>query len=494
MRSGLYSSLLTLLGAAGLALTQSPVHAGALPQGGSGGGTVVYGSVFDADTAASAQAAPAQAAPAAAPASKPVVISGPVPIEGHGDLTHGPSVITPGYTNDCGLQENRYFAHLDFLLYRLQNTALVPPLVANSPVGVLAVPTTTTTVTGGVVTSTTTQVNNVPVAFAITPGVASSVVNLGDQPGARVTFGYWCDTEHCLGVEASLFALDRKDFDFSTANGSSGAQIFNTSLSNTLITISGASTSTSNTPVMVAANASSHLLGTASSQMWGAELNAIGGNVSIGGLRANWLAGFRYINLQEDITTTEIANVAPVATATATGIVQIPNFTASFFDHVVANNHFIAPQLGVEYDWCLGCGIFFQGFAKVAVGDMHEAFSLVGFTSETVPGGGTTPGGLLVSGSDSGAHREHDRIAAVPELNINFGYQIGPRLRVYVGYDVLYFSTIARMGNQISTATTTANITVGTTTVPFRLAEPAFNPTGSELWVQGFDAGLELRF
>jgi hypothetical protein len=121
---------------------------------------------------------------------------------------------------------------------------------------------------------------------------------------------------------------------------------------------------------------------------------------------------------------------------------------------------------------------------------------MAGFTSRSGAGiaGGTVPGGLLVVSSNAGV-RAHDEFAAVPEFGINLGYQICKSLRAFVGYTFLYWSDVARPGDQI-------NRTVNPTLVPASRAfgtpigpaEPSFTFQHTEFWAQGANFGVELRW
>jgi hypothetical protein len=70
-------------------------------------------------------------------------------------------------------------------------------------------------------------------------------------------------------------------------------------------------------------------------------------------------------------------------------------------------------------------------------------------------------------------------------MELKLGYNLTPNFRVTVGYDLLYWSVVARPGEQISRS---VNLT-GTTP-----AAPVFTFHESDLWVQGISIGGDLRF
>jgi hypothetical protein len=85
----------------------------------------------------------------------------------------------------------------------------------------------------------------------------------------------------------------------------------------------------------------------------------------------------------------------------------------------------------------------------------------------------------------------------VPEAALNVGYQIRERTRLFVGYTFLYFSDVARPGNQIDrtinpTQTNFANA-VGFPP-PAGQPAPLFNLHQSDFWAQGINFGVPFRY
>ena len=62
-------------------------------------------------------------------------------------------------------------------------------------------------------------------------------------------------------------------------------------------------------------------------------------------------------------------------------------------------------------------------------------------------------GGLLALPSNIG-HFTNNAFSVVPEIGVNLGYQILPRLRGFVGYNMLYWSNVIRPGTSIDRAWT----------------------------------------
>jgi hypothetical protein len=138
-----------------------------------------------------------------------------------------------------------------------------------------------------------------------------------------------------------------------------------------------------------------------------------------------------------------------------------------------------------------------DGYGKLALGATHQTLDINGgqtFTNVATPID-PRPGGLLALSSNIG-HFSRDRFAVVPEVGVNVGYNLTPNLRAYVGYNFLYWSSVARPGDQIDRVIDSALI-------------PNFNipprpPTGqnrpavlfkdTDYWAQGVTFGIELTF
>ena len=90
-----------------------------------------------------------------------------------------------------------------------------------------------------------------------------------------------------------------------------------------------------------------------------------------------------------------------------------------------------------------------------------------------------------------------DRFSVVPQVGIRVGYNITPNLRVYVGYDFLYWSSVLRPGDQIDRG-------LNELAIPNFGSQPG-TPAGdprrpmvpfrdSDFWAQGVNFGLEFRY
>jgi hypothetical protein len=129
---------------------------------------------------------------------------------------------------------------------------------------------------------------------------------------------------------------------------------------------------------------------------------------------------------------------------------------------------------------------------RIALGFTSQVATVSG-NSTTTPAGGSTStsnGGLLALPSNIGTYHR-DAFTYVPQLELKLGYYVTQNLRLTVGYDLIYWSRVARPGEQISTSVNTSQAGGGTLTGP---AGPLFTFHESDLWIQGVSVGGELVF
>src|SRR5262249_61083084 len=81
----------------------------------------------------------------------------------------------------------------------------------------------------------------------------------------------------------------------------------------------------------------------------------------------------------------------------------------------------------------------------------HQLVNIDGQTMFFQPAGNlvsTQSGGLLALPTNMGGHTR-TVFSVVPELGLNLGYQLTDHIRIFAGYTVLYWTHVARPGQQI---------------------------------------------
>jgi hypothetical protein len=370
----------------------------------------------------------------------------------------------------CG-RPSRFWITGEYLLWGIKDS-LYPPLVTASPVAVPG---------AGLIT---------------TPGTATVLggttpVNNEEMSGARFGIGFWLDPCRTCGLETSFFWLGRRSNSFFAASPglpvlarpfldvTTGVPFENAQLVASPGVLSGS--------VRVATTTS----------LWGGDIDLrkhlLDGSVCGWCYCLDVLGGFRFLELQESVTITENLAILPGANVprllTATGPATI-----GVLDRFQTTNQFYGGQVGFEGE--LIRGRWFLGLnTKLGLGNMHESVNVVGATAITVPSISVAtfaPGGLLTQQSNIG-RRNRDQFAFVPEIGLKVGYNVSDHLRVFVGYNFLYLSTVVRPGDQIDRAVNTAQLPtiIGAGTAASR---PALTLRGNDFWAQGLTVGAELRY
>lgn len=218
------------------------------------------------------------------------------------------------------------------------------------------------------------------------------------------------------------------------------------------------------------------------SRLWGWEANGLipmyGGPVDV-----TLLGGFRYLRLEETLTLQN--SVTDLFFGTRTEMV----------DRFEADNRFYGGQVGARVTADYGRW-FAVLTAKVALGATRQVVEVAGATVQTgtppTPTG-TFPGAIFTQPTNLG-RRTDCTIAAVPELNLRAGCQVCGCLRAFVGYEVLYWSRVARPGDQIDRALNPSQSPVFGTGALTGSARPVPLLNTTDFFAHGFTAGLELRY
>jgi hypothetical protein len=315
-------------------------------------------------------------------------------------------------------------------------------------------------------------------------------IDYEERSGGRFTLGYWFDRCQNYGIEGSGFFLAERSVHFTASGtGAAGTPFLSRPFVNAV---------TGNEAIQIVAApgmSSGSVTVTSSSELWGAELNGI---INLGrcGL-CNWgllgpgrldlLVGGRYAQLKENLEILENPT-----------LISGPGAGTSFIvdDRFHTRNQFGGGQLGLRREWC------WQRWSldvtgKVALGETHQEVDINGSTIITPPGGPSRAftGGLLALPTNIGSF-SRDRFSVMPELGVNVGYQFTPHIRGFVGYSLLYWTNVARPGDQIDLTVNTSQVPrfnggTGTLVGP---ARPAFTFHDTDFWAQGVNVGLEIKY
>jgi hypothetical protein len=201
--------------------------------------------------------------------------------------------------------------------------------------------------------------------------------------------------------------------------------------------------------------------------------------------RLDFTVGYRYMQLKDVFRTheatfsTDTSGVVPVGTAT------------SIHDVFDTKNEFNGANLGfagrMQYNrWSMDL------LMKLGIGNTRSRVNLQGSSTVTTPDGTVAnyESGLLVLDSNKESIT-HNQFTMIPELGINLGYDLTPRLRATVGYSLIYWSHVARAGDQVNTD---LNPNEFQSTSWTGAAIPRETFVVNDYWIQGLNVGLDLTF
>lgn len=345
----------------------------------------------------------------------------------------------------------------------------------------------------------TTAPNGTPRGTAGALGAAGTSVlyggsnNFNDdfRPGFRLRAGTWLDDCQRFGVEGDFFFLGQSRDRFTAA--SDGSRILTRPFFNALQNRQDAQLVSFNgqpvfpdTQLVAFPGVLAGAVGVESTS------NFIGGGVNgICNLccdpcgRLDLFLGYRYLNLRDEVTITEDLTALPGSSVPAGTRFQIR-------DRFRTDNDFHGGNIGLNYERRFGH--YFLGIRpSVALGVTHTTVTIDGSTTITDPAGGsrTFPGGLLAQPTNIGRY-EDDTFSVVPEIGVRVGAQVTNNLRAFVSYNYLYWSRVARAGDQIDLRVNTNQI------APAQAlngpANPAFDLRRTGYHVQGIGFGAEYRW
>ncbi len=311
----------------------------------------------------------------------------------------------------------------------------------------------------------------------------------GLNPGARFTVGYNFDPCGLCAIEGSFFFLGRKKdhayFDSNT-NPVIGRPFFNI---NTGVQDRELTTSPGTQPGDVFSGAGTLKIDMSTSLL-GAEVNHRRLIWCGHGFQVTGLVGFRYLDLSDHLGIRE-----DVAVLRAIPGVAFANDQILVFDRFDTQNRFFGGQIGAQAEWRNGRWVF-EGKAKFAIGSTFQSVNIDGGQRIASANGNVQNfrGGLYALPSNIG-HHSQSRFGFAPEFGMKVGFQVTDSMRVFAGYDLLYWSSVLRAGDQIDQALDANQ--VPNSGAPFPAAtqrRPIVPYRATSYFAHGLIAGVDFRY
>lgn len=305
-----------------------------------------------------------------------------------------------------------------------------------------------------------------------------------DRTGGRFTVGRWLDDERVWFANASYFFVRGRAIGQSFSSPGSpvlAMPFFNTAAGNqdsSLVTFPGI--------------ASGSVTIDAPSFLQGADVNV--GAMLCSGAHCRFEAsiGFRYLNLQEELNINAVTVVQVAEQYQGFGIPFDGN-TIIVDDAFKTRNHFYGGQLGSRLELTRGRWSV-EVLGKVALGTTHQITTIRGSTNIDTNPTFAQEAGLYAVASNSGRFATN-RFSVVPEIGATLHFHLTERLRLFGGYSFLYWTNVARPGDQVDQAVNPDLIpTSATYGAQGGALRPAFTSRSADFYAHGAHFGFEFRY
>jgi len=196
------------------------------------------------------------------------------------------------------------------------------------------------------------------------------------------------------------------------------------------------------------------------------------------GFRTDLLFGYRYNRLADALIINDSSTT-------------VAGTTVAVFDRFDTENLFHGATVGVLLEK-RARGWSWELLMKLGVGNTRAEVLIDGSTTTTVPAvlPVVTAGGLLAQPPNMGTYSRND-FTMIPELGLTVGYDLAPNLRATLGYTLLYWSKVARPGDQIDFDVNDSQFSGGALVGAPR---PEFSWVTTDFFAQGVNVGLEYEF
>jgi hypothetical protein len=315
------------------------------------------------------------------------------------------------------------------------------------------------------------------------------------RSGARFTAGYWFDACQKCGIEGSFFFLGDRAVRFDA--DSAQFPVISRPFFNTATGMEDVE------QTAFPGQQTGHLSVKSSSKLWGADVN-LRHNLCCGcWYRVDLLGGFRYLDLDEGVTITESGHFSPNFSNLfpGTNLERFNNANFLVVDQFGTHNQFYGAQVGANAQFQRG-NWSLDLLGKVAIGQTRQVVNIAGLEIIDSPLAGrlSFPGGLLAQSTNSG-HHSRERFSVVPEVGVTVGYQLTDQVKLFAGYNFLFWSNVARPGDHIDRNLNPRNVPILCQVNPsvcppgaINVPRPFFEFKETSFWAQGITCGLEYKF
>ena len=304
-----------------------------------------------------------------------------------------------------------------------------------------------------------------------------SRLNTDARSGGRFTLGYWFGPSQCTGIQATYLGLGQETQGFQSS--SQGDPI----LARPFFNIQTGEQDAHLIAFPDVAEGSVAVSSTTSFQEVEVLLRrALYQQCSY---RLDFLIGYQFSQLDDELRVEESLTDRQGGPSQGTTFDPV----VDLFD---TSNSFHGTKLGLIFEERVGCWSL-ELLMKLALGNTHSRVAIDGSTIRTIPDPPSTDtllGGGLALPTNIGVY-ERDNFTMIPELGVTLGYEIMCGMRATFGYTFVYWSNVARAGDQIDLDLNLSQLYNNDLQGEPR---PEFSWVTTDFWAQGLNFGLEYRF
>jgi hypothetical protein len=303
-----------------------------------------------------------------------------------------------------------------------------------------------------------------------------SVLHGTARSGVRLTIGTWLDSCRTCGVGGEFFILFSQGEEF--AARSSGLPILARPFFNTV------NQAQDSQLVAYPALASGAVSASSESQLLGASAFFRHVLTSDCDCTVEGLWGYRYLNLNERIIVDQESVVGPFPPDPLN-----PPVSFLIHDSFRAQTQFHGGDVGLAA-YAMRGRFVLSALARLGVGANVRDLRLEGSTGISAPGAlpNNFNGGILTVGRTG--ETSDCVFALVPEVRLGLGYRVTDCIQLTVGYNSMWWTNVARAGDQVDLAVNPNFFPPPV--APFVNRPPAIRDT--TVWIQGLSFGLLFNY
>jgi len=221
-----------------------------------------------------------------------------------------------------------------------------------------------------------------------------------------------------------------------------------------------------------------------------------------GGWRLAGVGGYRHLSLEEELSVTQVSRggqgtvfALPAGNNANEPVIRIRDTFGTRNDF---HGGVVGARLTCEGDSCFlvlsakgGLGVNLQQVRAFGETSVTDGVPAAGVVPLLVPVGSRSGAGVLVGPSNAGT-RSRTQLSALGEAGVEAGVLLFPWMKAQIGYTGLFWTGVARPGDQIDT---TINLNASGLGVGGpATGRPAPQSRQTDFWAHGFNVGLTLLF